>query len=544
MLRITGGKVYDPANGIHGEIRDVCISDGRVVADVEGGRTLDAQGCVVFPGGVDVHTHVAGAALNFARAMIPEDHRRNKPFLRNQVRRGGIGGATPTTYVTGYLYAGLGYTTVNEAAVPILSARHTHEELRDTPIVDKATCVLMANNEILLDLIEKGELERARHVTAWNIWAAKAYGVKAVNPGGVAAWKWGKDAKGLFEPVPGYDKVTPAMIISALAGIVDGLGLPHPLHLHCNNLGAPGNVHTTLETMKVLEGNRAHLAHLQYHAYGGDDWTTMRSAAVPIAEEFNRRKNLTTDAGAVLFGDTVTVTADGPWQHLLYELTGKKWGNLDVENETGCGVVPYVYKEKNLVNAVQWAVGLELLLLIDDPWRIYLTTDHPNGAAFWRYPEIIQLLMNADFRKEQLKKLPSKALGRIVLPELNREYSLSDIAIITSAGPARALGLPDTGHLGVGADADVAVFNESKDVARMFAYPRYVVKAGEIVIEEGDIRKSVQGKGLLVRPTYDEKVEDFIRPLFQQYYTMSFDNYPVEMERLEHPEVRACQPSS
>ena len=58
---------------------------------------------------------------------------------------------------------------------------------------------------------------------------------------------------------------------------MDELGLPHPLHLHCNNLGAPGNFTTTLETMKVLEGSRAHLAHLQYHAYGGDDWFTMRS---------------------------------------------------------------------------------------------------------------------------------------------------------------------------------------------------------------------------------------------------------------------------
>ncbi|HEY8503556.1 MAG TPA: amidohydrolase family protein, partial [Gemmataceae bacterium] len=263
-LRITGGRVYDPANGVNGEVRDVCVSDGRVVASVEGGRTIDATGMVVFPGGVDVHTHVAGAALNFARGMIPEDHRRSAAFARTPMLRGGIGGATPTTYVTGYLYAGLGYTTVNEAAVPILSARHTHEELRDTPIVDKAACVLMANNEILLDLIERGERERARHVTAWNIWAAKAYGVKAVNPGGVAAWKWGKDAKGLFEPVPGYAKVTPAQVISALAGIVDEIGLPHPVHLHCNNLGAPGNYRTTLETMKVLEGSRAHLAHLQY----------------------------------------------------------------------------------------------------------------------------------------------------------------------------------------------------------------------------------------------------------------------------------------
>jgi formylmethanofuran dehydrogenase subunit A len=540
-LRITGGKVYDPAHGIDGEIRDVFIRDGKIVSSIEADRTIDATGMVIFPGGVDVHTHVAGGALNFARAMIPEDHRRNTPSVRTQVRRGGIGGATPTTFVTGYLYAGLGYTTVNEAAVPILSARHTHEELRDTPIVDKSCCVLMANNEILLDLIEHGELERAQQVMAWNIWAAKGYGVKAVNPGGVAAWKWGKDAKNLFEPVPGYSKLTPAQIIRALAGLVDNLGLPHPLHLHCNNLGAPGNVTTTLETMKVLEGNRAHVAHLQYHAYGGDDWGTMCSESVKIAEEFNRQKNLTTDAGAVLFGDTVTITADGPWQHLLHELTGRKWGNLDVENETGCGIVPYVYKEKNLVNAVQWAVGLELLLLIDDPWRVYLTTDHPNGAAFWRYPEIIQLLMNRDFRREQIQKLTPKALKRIVLPELDREYTLSEIAIITSAGPARALGLPQKGHLGVGADADVAIFNENSDRSKMFAYPRYVLKGGEVVLEEGEIRKSVDGKGLLVQPPYDESVEKFIRPLFEQYYTMAFDNYPVELERIEHPEVRPCK---
>jgi formylmethanofuran dehydrogenase subunit A len=545
MLRIKGGRVYDPANNINGEVRDICISDGRIVSEVEGGRMIDATGLVVFPGGVDVHTHVAGAALNFARAMIPEDHRSHEAFVRTAVRRGGIGGSTPTTYVTGYLYAGLGYTTVNEAAVPILSARHTHEELRDTPMVDKASCVLMANNEILLDLIEAGELERARHVTAWNVWAAKAFGVKAVNPGGVAAWKWGKDARGLREPVAGYDKVTPAKIISALAQIVDDLGLPHPLHLHCNNLGAPGNFATTLETMKLLEGNRAHLAHLQYHAYGGDDWPAMRSEAARIAEEFNARPNLTTDAGAVLFGTTVTITADGPWQHLLYKLTGRKWGNIDVENETGCGVVPYTYKERNLVNAVQWAVGLELLLLIKDPWRIFLTTDHPNGAAFWRYPEIIQLLMNADFRREQLKRLAPKALKRITLPELDREYSLYEIAIITSAGPARALGLPHKGHLGPGADADVAIYNDDKDAARMFAYPRYVIKRGEVVIEEGEIRRTVEGRGIISRPTYDEKVEDYIRPLFQQYYTMSFDNYPVEMERLEHPDIRPCaQPTA
>src|SRR5580698_7637811 len=435
MLRIKYGKVYDPANGVNGVVKDVCICDGRIVSDVEGGRTIDATGMIVFPGGVDVHTHVAGAALNFARGLIPEQHRKAIPIFHSPERRAGIVGTTPTTFATGYVYAGMGWTTANEAAVPVLSAKHTHEELHDTPIIDKTCCVLMANNEIVLDLLENDEYERAKHVVAWYIWAAKAYGIKAVNPGGVAGWKWGKDCKGLSDTIPGYKKVTPAKIVAAIAQIAQDLKLPHPIHLHCNNLGAPGNVSTTIETMKILEGRRAHLAHLQYHAYGGDDWFTMKSAAAQVAEYFNAHSNLTTDAGAVLFGNTVTVTADGPWQHLLYQLTGHKWANLDVENETGCGVVPYVYKEKNLVNAIQWAVGLELLLLIDDPWRISLTTDHPNGATFWRYPEIVQLLMNADFRKEQLKQFSDKSRSRMFLAELNREYTLFEIAIITSAGP-------------------------------------------------------------------------------------------------------------
>ena len=79
MLRITGGKVYDPANGIDGVVKDLCISDGRIVSEVEGGRVIDATGMFIFPGGVDIHTHVAGAALNFARAMTPRISARPRP---------------------------------------------------------------------------------------------------------------------------------------------------------------------------------------------------------------------------------------------------------------------------------------------------------------------------------------------------------------------------------------------------------------------------------------------------------------------------------
>jgi formylmethanofuran dehydrogenase subunit A len=173
-----------------------------------------------------------------------------------------------------------------------------------------------------------------------------------------------------------------------------------------------------------------------------------------IAEIFNAHKNLTTDAGAMLFGETVTITADGPWQHVLHQLTGRKWATWMWRTRPVAGSFPTPTGDQAR-ERLQWAVGLELMLLIDDPWRVFLTTDHPNGACFWRYPEIIRLLMDVEFRKEQIKLLPEEARKRIVLADLDRQYTLSEIAIISSAGPARALGLSQKGHLGVGADADV-----------------------------------------------------------------------------------------
>jgi len=121
----------------------------------------------------------------------------------------------------------MGYTTVVEAAVPVLSAKHTHEELRDTPIVDKACNLLMANNEIVLDLLEVGDFERAKHVVAWLIWAAKAYGVRrstpAASPPGSGA-KTPRLCRSRSTATTRYAR----KIVAALAQIIDELGLPHP----------------------------------------------------------------------------------------------------------------------------------------------------------------------------------------------------------------------------------------------------------------------------------------------------------------------------
>ena len=90
-----------------------------------------------MPGGVDIHAHIAGPAVNAARKLLPEEHRADV-LERTAITRSGTGGTVPSTFATGYRYALLGYTTVVEAATPPLAARHTLAELRDTPVIDAA----------------------------------------------------------------------------------------------------------------------------------------------------------------------------------------------------------------------------------------------------------------------------------------------------------------------------------------------------------------------------------------------------------------------
>jgi formylmethanofuran dehydrogenase subunit A len=541
MLRILNGKVYDPTNRIDGEIKDIWIEEGKIVAapDSEAERaeaeTIDATGLVVMPGGVDIHSHVAGAKVNAGRKFRPEDHR-DHVRTRTDLTRSGAGYTTPTAPVTGYLYTEMGYTTVMEAATAPLTARHTHEELEDIPILDKAAFITMGNNHFIMDCIRKGEREKARDYVAWLLGATKGYAIKIVNPGGVENWKWGQNVGEIDDQVIGFE-VTPRQIVSTLSWINDELGLPHVPHIHTINLGRAGNARTTVESIEMLEGRRAHFCHLQFLSYGGEPAGLPHSGAADVARAVNENPNVTIDVGQVIFGPATTMTSDGPLEYYLHQLTGHKWLNDDVEGETGGGAVPLEYAPKHIFNAVQWVTGTELFLLIDDPWRVFLTTDHPNAGPFFCYPQVIKLLMDRDYRAEVFAGIHRKVRERALLPELNREYSLYEIAIITRAGTARVLGLGQKGHLGAGADADVTIYADLEDRETMFAHPRYVLKDGEVVVRDGELVRGHAGRTFYVCPPYDPSIEKDLRAHFEETYTISFDNYPVAPDYLPHSEV-------
>jgi len=170
-----------------------------------------------------------------------------------------------------------------------------------------------------------------------------------------------------------------------------------------------------------------------------------------------------------------------------------------------------------------------------------LSTDHPNGGSFLSYPRLIRLLMDRDFRNEQLRRANTKAIrSTVLLDDLDREYTLGEIAIITRAGPARLLGLEDKGHLGSGADADVTIYDEREDREEMFATPRYVIKGGRVVVRDGELREAPPGRLLRVDVPFDPAVEDALRPLFDEHYTVGFDSYPVSEPWLLEPAERVA----
>ena len=405
------------------------------------------------------------------------------------------------------------------------------EEFADTPCIDKGFYVLMGNNHYVMRAIQEKEPERLRGFMAWLLSATKAYAPKAVNPGGVEIWKQRQagNAADLDCPVEPFG-VTPRQIIGGLAAAADELRLPHPLHIHANNLGLPGNWTTTLQTMEALGGRRGHLSHIQFHSYGGGegDENTFNSKVEPLAEYVNRHENVTVDVGQVLFGKTTSMTGDGPLGYYLHKIYGTKWFSGDVELEAGCGIVPIEYRNKSLIHTIQWAIGLEWFLLVRDPWRIVLTTDHPNGGSFLAYPQIIRLLMDRTYRRDVLGTVHPKVRARTGLADLDREYSLAEICIITRAGPARILGLANKGHLGPGADADLTIYTPQANAQTMFELPRHVIQGGRIVVENGEIRQPVQGKTLYVQPEYDRAVESHIADWFEQAYSVRFRNYPVD----------------
>ena len=535
LTKLTGGIVYDPANGVDGQQRDIYIQDGRIVNapnDVKIDKEYNIKGKVVMAGAIDLHTHIGGGKGNIARILMPENHRIDAEH-HTELKRSGTGHAMPSTFTTGYRYAEMGYTAGFEPAVLPVNARQAHMEMGDIPILDKGGYVMLGSDDYLLRMLTaKKDQQAINDYVAWTLNAAKGIGIKVVNPGGINAFKFNQRKLDLDETNQHYN-VTPREILKSLATAVKELGIKHPLHVHGSNLGVPGNIETTLNSIEGVEGLPMHLTHVQFHSYGTEGDFKFSSGAAQIAEATNKNKNISLDVGQILFGQTVTASGDNMRQYDNHNHANpKKWVCMDIECDAGCGVVPFKYRDQNFVNALQWAIGLEIFLLVEDPWRIFLTTDHPNGAPFTSYPHLIRLLMDKSFRNDMLKTLHPEAQKMTTLASIDREYSMQEIAILTRAGAAKITGLVGRGALGIGDFADITVYTENDDREKMFSKPDYVFKNGDLVVKDGEVVKVTWGTTHIVKPDYDASIEKDLEQYFSKYMTMKMGNFKISDDEI------------
>jgi formylmethanofuran dehydrogenase subunit A len=535
VIKLSGGKVYDPANKVSGEVRDLYIEDGLIVGAPADGRIAkeyDLKGRVVMAGAIDPHTHIGGGKMTIARMLIPEDHMKDE-VARTDITRAGTGHAVPSTMVTGYRYAEMGYTACFEPAMLPANARQAHMEMGDTPMVDKGAFVMLGSDDFFLrQLAARNEFERIKDYVAWTMHSAQAIAVKVVNPGGISAFKFNQRKLDLDEEHV-YYHVTPRQIIVTLARALKELGVVHPLHVHGCNLGIPGNIESTLATIRAAEGLPLHMTHTQFLSYGTEGDRKFSSGAPQLAELVNKTPNVSIDVGQVLFGQTCTASGDSMRQYAIGRSAHpKRTVVMDIECDAGCGVVPMRYRDKSFVNAMQWVVGLETFLLVEDPWRMFLTTDHPNGAPFYTYPHLIRLLMDRGFRNDMLQKINPDAAAMSILPTITREYTLDEIAILTRAGPARSLGLVNRGHLGVGASADITVYKDDTNREAMFATPELVFKNGELIVKNGKVVKVVHGATHVARPHYDRSIETPLEEYFSRFHTVAMENFKLDDEEI------------
>ncbi len=529
LTRLTGALVCDPSSGEPTKVSDLFIEDNRIVAGPKTQQRIDHEyklnGRVLMAGGIDLHTHIGGGKVNLARLLLPErvhDYEKKAALVRP------LSSPVPGTWETGRRYLEMGYTACFEPAILPANARHAHLEMADTPWLDTGGYLMLGNEELLLEWISQDVPQsQINAYVGWMLKAHRCLAIKVVNAGGISAFKFNQRMFDVDALHPEY-QITPRQVLRTLAEAVESLGLAHPLHVHCSNLGIPGNIASTLATIDAVEGRRLHLTHAQFHCYGVDGPNGFSSAADQLAERVNRSRQLSIDVGQVLFGQTVTISGDTMHQFANRKLARpRKTIFQDLECQAGCGVLPFRYKQSQYVHGLQWAIGLELFLSINNPYQIFLTTDHPNGAPFTGYPHLIRLLMDYDFRMAVFEQLHPDIRATSRLPSLRREYTLEEIAILTRLGPAQALGLSTLGRLQPDADADVVVYVKDRNAETMFAKPEMVFRQGKLVYRNGEFLEDCEKRTFEANPVFDESIEKRLDKIWGNYYCQSIESTKI-----------------
>jgi formylmethanofuran dehydrogenase subunit A len=136
-IKITGGRLYDPAQGLDGARQDLFIKGDRIVSRLKKpDRVIEAKGQIVVPGGIDLRGQVATYGLNFLR----------------------LWDGFPSLQELGRLYAAAGYTHVHEPFLTLYTAGYVHRQLAAMPLVDTSASLVLNLRDLDTSLKSPGQL--------------------------------------------------------------------------------------------------------------------------------------------------------------------------------------------------------------------------------------------------------------------------------------------------------------------------------------------------------------------------------------------------
>lgn len=376
----------------------------------------------------------------------------------------------------GHIYARLGYTHVNEPLMTQFTSNYVHHELSSIPILDTSSFLVLNLRDIEKKIKSARRLEEVEKIISIAMARVKAIGVKIYEPFVRYTQRMfimrnvkAKKALKFFSDVNRENILR--IIIHTYPELL-GEEIENPAPFHFSHVGS------------VIDGEEAYQKVLTYMEGG---------ASVDLGL-FDFERNLKISSSKHAYGEVYGSVDMGLSEPIVFS-RGKA-----PESET-----PF----------------FALKLALSQPFKhISFSTDSPANASFEAYPKIFSWLMKVENRANLFDK---------ELPDF--EYSLLDIARITRQNPADILGLVNKGHLGVGAEADIAIYNIDKDTKASeledrFSDCAYLIKGGDIVIEDHKIVNDQTEKKTYYRGK--GQFDDEPARILARYSTFRFDNLMVD----------------
>ena len=427
QLLVAGGEVVDPANGVRGRF-DVLLEGERVVA-VEpsiapqpGWETIDATGHLVLPGLVDTHVHLC------------------KPFGtgvgHRMLARAGVTCALdlagePGSYFAGIREQGAGITTAY--VYPLIPG-------------DSISGPAPSNQE--LTTARDGALRSA------------ALGLKVLG---------------------GHYPLTPEATRATIQLAAEGQAW---CAVHAGTTSTGSDIDGLEELVTLADGLPIHIAHVNSYCRGQRTGNALLEATRAIAAVASAPRSRSESYLGLINGTSATIadgvpksnvtktclqmggfppTADGLEAAIL-----AGWAIIQGERDGETVLLPpdeglAHYREHHTAVGLSFpvnsaAVGIAVATAKGDN-AFVITAISTDGGAIPRNTTLRQGLALVAYGALSLEDLVTKACHQ----------------------PARMLGLPAKGHLGPGADADIAI------VDPVTAVPTWVLAHGEIIVRQGQV---------------------------------------------------------